>query len=144
MTRGTVLVVDDAPGMVFFLREALTAAGYRVVAAVANDAVQMARDVHPDLVLLDIMMPGVDGPEVSRRLHADPHTASIPVIAISALPDLALKLHMLEMGADDYLIKPFGLDDLLHRIESWLPRPIPVSSPSHHVDSARSRLMAFP
>lgn len=122
MAAGTVLVVDDAPGIVYILQIALQHAGYRVISAVAGNALQLARDVQPDVILLDVMMPGVDGVEIGRDLRAEPRTARIPVIAISAQADVTLRLNVQQMGADDYLSKPFEFDDMLRRVGAWAAR----------------------
>lgn len=120
MTRGTVLVVDDAPGIIFFLQIALERSGYRVVSAVGAEALSIARDLQPDVILLDIMMPGMDGIELGAHLRSDPGTSGIPVVAISALQNLNLKMQAMKMQADDYLPKPFGLDDVLLYVEKWV------------------------
>lgn len=113
----TVLVVDDDR----LIREVITLAledtGYQVVAAESVDAVHTASDTQPAVVLLDINMPLMDGVEVRRRLHANPQTAHIPVIALSAATNL--RARAAEMSADDYLSKPFDIDELLLRIEKW-------------------------
>ena len=80
MPVGTVLVVDDDASIVHFLEMALEDAGYTVLAAVGGEALRVAHDRHPDVILLDLMMPGMDGIEVSHRLRADPATADIPLI----------------------------------------------------------------
>lgn len=120
MTKGTILVVDDAPGIVYFLQIALEHEGYRVVTAMAEQALQVARDVQPDVILLDVMMPGLDGVALGQSLRDDPATSGIPVVAISALQNLTLKMQAMKMCADDYLAKPFGLDDVLLYVEKWL------------------------
>jgi DNA-binding response OmpR family regulator len=118
MEKGTVLVVDDDPLIVGFLTEFLEGDGFRVHAAVGAGAPPLAREVLPDVVLLDIMMPGMDGVEVSHLLHADPATAQIPIIALSA--GYNLRAHAGEMQANDYLSKPFDVDELLLRVEKWV------------------------
>ncbi len=117
MAKGTVLVVDDEVFIVDFLTEVLEAAGYRVYAAADDATLRLARAVQPDLILLDIVMPGVGGAELARDLRADPLTAGIPVVALTALPDIHTRVA--ELAVDDYLTKPFDLDDLLHSIERW-------------------------
>ena len=84
MTRGTVLVVDDDPDIVAILDEALSDEGYAVLTARVPALSGVAHDVHPDVILLDILMPEMDGVEISRRLHADPTTADIPIVVMSA------------------------------------------------------------
>jgi len=119
-----VLVVDDEPVIVDLVTNTLRDDGYRVRAAVGPEALPLARSLRPDLILLDVAMPGMDGVKVGRRLHADPRTAAIPVIAISGhetLPAAAAA-----MGADDYVPKPFDLDVLTRRVERWT---FPVAGP---------------
>ncbi len=122
MTRGTVLVVDDAPGIIFFLQIALERSGYRVVSAVGAEALGVARDLQPDVILLDILMPGMNGVDLGARLRADHRTSRIPIVAISALQNLNLKMQAMKMHADDYLPKPFGIDDVLLYVEKWVRR----------------------
>ena len=113
----TILVVDDD----WLIREvialALDDAGYGVVAADGVDAPKLAREAQPAVVILDINMPVMDGVEVRRHLHADPTTAHIPVIALSAA--INLRARAAEMQADDFLAKPFDIAELLLRIEKW-------------------------
>jgi CheY-like chemotaxis protein len=82
--KGRVLVVDDDPSIIDFLETALEDEGYLVLASVGADSLLVAHDVHPDVILLDINMPGMDGVEVSQRLREDPVTADIPIIVMSA------------------------------------------------------------
>src|SRR5690348_17554431 len=84
MATGTVLVVDDDPSIIALIETALADEGYQVMAAVGAGALTVAHDRQPDLILLDIMMPGMDGVEVSQRLRTDETTASIPIVAMSA------------------------------------------------------------
>ncbi len=130
MAKGTVLVVDDELFIVDFLTEVLEAAGYHVYAAPSDATLRVARAVQPDLILLDIIMPVVDGADLARRLRDDPLTADIPVVALTALPDMHMRVG--EMAVDDYLAKPFGLDDLLHSVERWSAHRVPSASPLHH------------
>jgi len=116
-TNTTVLVVDDNPAMVYLLDAALTASGYQVITTVARDTVEIARERQPAVILLDMMMPEIDGAEVCRRLRADLATARIPIIALSAR--LNLHLHAAEMQAEDYLPKPFELSDLVEKVGTW-------------------------
>ena len=115
-----ILVVDDTPANVKLLDAVLAPRGYTVLSAASGEeglaAVQAER---PDLVLLDIMMPGMDGFEVCRRLRNDPATAYLPVIMITA-SGTAEKLKGLEAGADDFVVKPFDQAELLARVGSLL------------------------
>ncbi len=119
--RGTVLIVDDDRFIIDFIESALQDEGYLVFATVGESAVQIARDLHPDMILLDIMMPGMGGAEISRRLRDDPTTASIPIIVMSAQD--RLRNASLIAFADDRLPKPFDLDRLYSIVAQWT-RPI--------------------
>ncbi len=126
LSKGTVLVVDDERLMVDFLTDALSEQGYCVRVAVGVAAPRFAADLQPDLILLDIMMPGLDGVEVCRLLRANPRTRDIPVIAVSATRDLRAQADA--MHVDDYLAKPFDLDTLTRFVQRWT-RPSPLPHP---------------
>ena len=117
MAKGTVLVVDDDPYIVDFLETALEDEGYSVLATVNGEALQIAHDVHPDVILLDIMMPGMDGVEVSHRLRDDPATADIPIIVMSAQDRLRATAAL--MPVNDRLPKPFDLVNLYATVAQW-------------------------
>jgi CheY-like chemotaxis protein len=117
MSDSTVLVVDDDPAIVCFLRAALEDEGYEVVSAVDGEALPLAHALHPSVILLDVMMSGMDGPEVSRRLRADPVTALIPIIAMSA--QHYLEAPVARMPVNDRLPKPFELDQLYDTVARW-------------------------
>jgi CheY-like chemotaxis protein len=118
----TVLVVDDDCLIREVISLALEDTGYRVVAIEASEAIKAARELQPAVVILDINMPIVDGVQVRRRLHEEPATAHIPVIALSAATNL--RARAAEMKADDYLSKPFDIDELLLRVEKWAGSPV--------------------
>ncbi|WP_448207577.1 response regulator transcription factor [Azospirillum sp. sgz302134] len=114
-----VLVVDDEPPIRRFLRTSLSAQGYDVTEA--EDGAQAIDEVRrhtPDVVVLDLGLPGIDGVEVIRRLRADGVTT--PIIVLSSRVDEAGKVEALDLGADDYVTKPFGMDELLARIRAAL------------------------
>jgi two-component system KDP operon response regulator KdpE len=120
MGKTCILVVDDEPGIVRFVRANLEDNGYRVLAAM--DGAEALRKIEmelPDLVILDIMMPKMDGFEVCRRLR---EWSRIPTIMLSARGDETDKVKCLDLGADDYLTKPFGTRELLARVRAVLRR----------------------
>ena len=117
MANELVLVVDDDPDILEFVRMALEEEGYSVITAVGGGAIALALERQPAVVLLDIMMPGMDGIEVSRRLRADPHTAAMPIIVMSA-SDRLRKAETL-MSVNDSLPKPFSLARLCEKVAHW-------------------------
>lgn len=120
-TRATILVVDDSNLLRGILREELEAEGFDVqLAEDGPRALQMARDLRPDLLLLDVGLPEIDGYEVCRRLKGDIATADIPVLILSALNELKDKLAGFEAGCDDYLTKPFFTKELVARLRTTL------------------------
>jgi two-component system response regulator MprA len=115
-----LLVVDDDPKITSFLRRALTAEGYTVTAVNdAREALDRAEQAMPDVVILDIMMPGLDGLEICRRLRA---TSDVPILLLTARDEVADRVRGLDAGADDYLVKPFALEELLARTRALLRR----------------------
>jgi len=120
-SRESILLVDDAPANLRLLAEMLTAQGYRVRAATSgNRALTSARAAPPDLILLDIRMPGMNGYEVCQQLKAEQQTCHIPVIFISALDELQDKVQAFEVGGIDYVTKPFQGEEVLARVETHL------------------------
>jgi PAS domain S-box-containing protein len=118
---GKILIVDDYPANVKLLERNLRTAGYETVAAYdGEEALEKVRMERPDLVLLDIMLPKIDGFEVCRRLRADEATAVIPIIMITALMETEDRIRGLESGADDFISKPFDRGELLARVKSLL------------------------
>jgi adenylate cyclase len=118
---GTVLIVDDTPGNLRLLSSALVQQGYAVRNAINGSlALSGAKTIRPDLILLDIMMPGMDGYEVCRRLKQDPQTQDIPIIFISAIDGSVDKVKAFEVGGVDYVSKPFQIEEVLVRIEHQL------------------------
>jgi DNA-binding response OmpR family regulator len=115
-----VLVVEDEPDIADFIRRGLTYKGYEVdVTHSGEEALERARDQLPDLVILDLMLPGIDGVEVCRRLRA---ADEIPIIMLTARDTVADKVNGLEAGADDYVTKPFEFAELLARVRAALRR----------------------
>ena len=115
-----VLVVDDDAGIAASLRRALLYEGYAVTVAADGDAaLQRAQTDQPDLVILDVMLPGIDGIEVCRRLREDD---DVPVLMLTARDTTADRVVGLDSGADDYLVKPFAYEELLARVRALLRR----------------------
>ncbi len=119
--RGDILVVDDNPVNLRLLSRMLTGKNYRVrLAENGTDALVAAKSTLPDLVLLDILMPGIDGYEVCRQLKADQGTREIPVLFLSALSGTEDKVAGFRAGAVDYIGKPFHVEEVLARVETHL------------------------
>jgi two-component system alkaline phosphatase synthesis response regulator PhoP len=121
MAKGKILVVDDEIYIVHILDFSLGMEGYEVVTALDGEqALEKARSEHPDLIVLDIMMPKLDGYETCKMLKADPATKDIPVILLSAKGRNVDQKVGFEVGADDYITKPFSPRKLVERINSIL------------------------
>jgi DNA-binding response OmpR family regulator len=119
MTRN--LVVDDEPTLVGTMKFNLEKEGYEVITATAGEqGLAAARESTPDLILLDLMLPGLHGFEVCRILR---HEMSVPIIILTARSDEVDKIVGLELGADDYVTKPFSMKELLARVRARLRRP---------------------
>ncbi len=115
----TLLIVDDSPGGRKTLEELLLSPDYQLASAGNGvEALAKAVELSPDLILLDVMMPGMDGFEVCRRLRADPHLAEVPVVMVTALDDRNSRLQGIEAGADDFVSKPFDRAELRARIRT--------------------------
>lgn len=120
MNRADVLVVDDDPLITSMLRRALRAEGYDVRTANDGDeGLERVRERRPDLVVLDLLMPNVDGMEVCRRLREE---SDLPILILTAKDETEDRVRGLDSGADDYLVKPFALDELLARVRALLRR----------------------
>jgi DNA-binding response OmpR family regulator len=118
-----ILIVDDDPDMVEMLRLALHTEGYAVRTAVnGREALRKALLSPPDLVLLDLIMPGLHGFNVCERLRSNSATASVPIIMLTALPGELPRLAGMEVGADDYIRKPFEMPELISRVGDLLRR----------------------
>lgn len=131
-TPARILVADDDPALCLLLRETLQDAGYSVLIANNGDQlVRMAQDHVPDLLLVDLMMPLMDGFEAIRQLRNDTRTAHLPMIILTARSASAEVVTGFESGADDYIVKPYDIDVLLARIRSHLRRASqrPVRNP---------------
>ncbi|MCA9977983.1 MAG: response regulator transcription factor, partial [Anaerolineales bacterium] len=119
-----ILVVEDEDRIREFINRGLTFEGYRIDAAPdGQTGLDMARENPPDLVLLDIMLPGIDGLEVCRRIRS---VSDVPILMLTAKETIEYRVTGLDAGADDYLVKPFAFDELLARVRALLRRSQPV------------------
>jgi two-component system KDP operon response regulator KdpE len=126
MNRGArILVVDDEPALRRALRANLEARGYEVTAVeTGEEALTVAATSQPDLVILDLMLPGLSGLEVCEALRVQ---SAVPILVLSAHGEEQTKVSALDLGADDYLTKPFGMDELVARVRALLRRPAPAA-----------------
>lgn len=122
-TRQKILIVDDEMDTLLPLKRSMEAEGYIVVEAYDGfEGIEKAKDEIPELIILDIMLPGMDGIEVCSQLKKDEVTQNIPIIMLTAKDEIRDKVEGLEIGADDYVTKPFNLKELKARIKSVLRR----------------------
>ena len=138
--RRRILVVDDEPTVREVLRRYLEREGWQVrEAADGRSALQLLREDPPDLLILDLMLPGVDGLSITRRLRGDVSVLStermVPIIMLTARRNEQDRVHGLELGADDYLTKPFSPRELVARVRAVLRR----SDPASQATAARCR-----
>jgi two-component system, OmpR family, KDP operon response regulator KdpE len=140
MSNGRVLVVDDEQSIRRAVGRALTARGYRVeLATDGEEALAVAAAFQPDLVVLDLNLPALDGLEVCRQLRG---WSSVPILVLSVREDEPDKVAALDLGADDYLTKPFGIDELMARVRALLrragaqgaPRPVRFHTDDLEID----------
>jgi signal transduction histidine kinase len=121
VTAGLILIVDDTPNNLDVISETLTDAGLDVATALTGErALEQVQYSEPDLILLDVMMPGIDGFETCQRLKANPKTCNIPVIFMTALSDADSKVKGFKLGAVDYITKPFQEQEVLARVKTHL------------------------
>ena len=123
MAKETVLVIEDEKNILELVKYNLEEAGYRVLSANRGDSgLESARKEKPSLIILDLMLPGIDGIEVCKILKQNYKTASIPIIMLTAKGQEADKIVGLELGADDYMTKPFSPRELIARVKAVLRR----------------------
>ncbi len=129
MEKATILVVDDEEDIVELVNLNLAREGYRVLSCTTGEkALEIARSKLPDLIVLDLMLPGIDGLEVCRRLKSGPKTEHVPIVMLTAKGEDADIVTGLELGADDYVTKPFSGKVLVARVRRLLRRATePVS-----------------
>ena len=126
MTLAKVMIVEDEDALVTLLTYNLEAEGYEVIATKSgDDAMLLIREEKPDLVVLDWMLPGLAGIEICRQIRAGNETRGIPVIMLTARGEEGDRLRGLSTGADDYMVKPFSVAELLARIKALLRRSSP-------------------
>ena len=150
--RQTILVVDDEPDIVEIIQYNLEKSGFDViVAADGSAALEKARDETPDLIVLDLMLPGLEGTDVCRILKQDERTRSIPILMLTAKSEEIDRIIGLELGADDYVVKPFSPREIALRIRNILRRrsapetpgpvragPLVIDVEGHHVSVSGS------
>ncbi len=137
---GTVLIVDDITGNTRLLESLLAPDGHTVrTAGDGAEALRLVRSEHPDLVLMDVMMPRVDGFEACRAIKQDPGTRLIPVVLVTALNDTASRIRGIEAGADDFVSKPFNAHELRARVRSLLR----IKRYTDDLDSAESVIVSL-
>ncbi|HEX3303079.1 MAG TPA: response regulator, partial [Thermomicrobiales bacterium] len=123
MRKHVVLVVDDEPAIVRLVRAKLQSDGRAVISANSGEeALKVLEDERPDLIVLDVMMPGIDGFETLRRIRTGAFSNQVPVIMLTARASDADRLKGLNAGADDYMSKPFNPDELAARVTAVLRR----------------------
>jgi DNA-binding response OmpR family regulator len=127
MSKGTVLLIDDEKDILEMVRYTLDKEGFDAILTTdGQSGLNIATKHKPDLVVLDIMMPGLDGVEVCRRMRSNPATSAIPIIMLTARAAEADRVVGLEMGADDYITKPFSPRELVARVKAVLRRTRPA------------------
>lgn len=118
MEKKHILMVDDDPMILRFMSANLRARGYEVTTAEDGEsALKLVRDCSPDLVILDILMPGIDGFEVCRRLR---EWSSVPILVLTAIGETTARWQLIQLGASDYMAKPFDIGELLKRVHKLL------------------------
>lgn len=123
MLKGRILVVDDEPDILDLVKYNLDKEGYDVSSVMSGEeALQITQKIHPDLILLDLMLPGLDGLEVCKILKKEPDTSEIPIIMLTAKGEESDIVAGLEIGADDYISKPFSPKVLIARVRAMMRR----------------------
>ncbi len=118
-----VLIVDDSPTETHVMKKTLEQHGFETASAADGaEGVAKAREVHPDLILMDVVMPGVNGFQATRKLSRDPATSAIPVIMVTTKDQETDRIWGMRQGAVDYLVKPVAETDLIHKAEAALKR----------------------
>ena len=127
MAKKNIFVVEDEEDILDLIRHHLTKEGFAVATATNGlEAVKAIQRKPPDLILLDLMLPGLDGLEVCRQLKKDPKTAGVPILMVTAMDEERDVVTGLELGADDYIVKPFRMKELIARVRAALRRQRPA------------------
>ena len=143
-TNGIVMIIDDTPGNLALLSDTLSEAGYRVLVATdGQSALEQIAYLKPDIILLDVMMPGIDGFETCNRLKSDPDTAHIPVLFMTALSELDNLLRGFGEGAVDYLVKPIRPPEVLARVEVQLTQARNLQRAEHVLNNSPFSALAI-
>ncbi len=125
------LVVEDHPDMLYVLTMQMERLGFAVVSASnGKEGVEIAIKEKPNLILMDIMMPVMDGREATRRIRSNKETENIPILATTAITKKSQLRECIEAGCNDYIVKPFALKKLASQIEKLLPTPGQLSNPA--------------
>ena len=116
-----VLIIDDSPTELHVMQKALQRHGYRTAAASDGaEGIRLAREMRPDLIFMDVVMPGVNGYQATRTLHSDPQTQNIPIIMVTSKGQETDKIWGLRQGAVDYMVKPVSPDQLVAKAQAAL------------------------
>src|SRR6202171_5193312 len=116
-----ILIIDDSPTEVHVIREALEKHGYQTAAAAdGEEGIRLAKQIKPDLIFMDIVMPGVNGFQATRTLAADPETKRLPVIMVTSKAQAADRVWGMRQGAVDYLVKPVSAEKLVEKAQAAL------------------------
>jgi two-component system phosphate regulon response regulator PhoB len=130
-----ILVIEDEKDLQEVLDYNLRRAGHEVAAALGgNDGLRQAREGRPELIVLDLMLPDLSGTEVCKTLKREPKTAAIPVLMLTARGEEIDRVLGFELGAEDYVVKPFSVRELMLRIEAILRRREPIAAPTEAID----------
>jgi two-component system phosphate regulon response regulator PhoB len=131
----TILVIEDEPALLKVLDYNFKQAGHEVLLAPrGNEGLRLARERHPDVVLLDQMLPDVQGTEVCRTLQMDPGTRDVPIVFVTARGDEVDRIVAFELGAVDYVVKPFSVRELVLRVQAILRRARTTSHPQRIIE----------
>lgn len=123
MAQAEILIVEDDPSQLELLAYRIETAGHRVLkASNGNEALEILEDNEPDLVLLDWMLPGISGIDICKRIRSDERLSTTPLIIVSARAEEFDRVRGLEVGADDYVVKPYSMSELLARLKAHLRR----------------------